>query len=152
MPGDCFLRFGAHVSHKGAPRDKWRSWVGGQVVHLDLNWYRFLVNFAPVCVFESCFARMCRHKGFECVRAGFFPLTWSADIRKCVQITIGSFKNRVLENTTKRRHGIILELQMWRYGHILGSFWQAILRKNMKKDVPEKHAFWKNVKMLVREL
>ena len=38
---------------------------------MDLNRCLFLVIFAPRCVFESCFSKMCRHKGFECVRAGF---------------------------------------------------------------------------------
>ena len=138
-----FWDLGAHVSHKGAAREKWGSWVRGQGVHLNLNWWRFLVIFSPRCVFEGCFFTMCHQKGFKCFRAGFFPAPWSANMRKCGKIIVGSFKNRVGENTKKRRHGISWELPMWRYGHFLRLFWQAILRKSQKRTVPEKHVFWR---------
>ena len=82
----------------------------------------------------------------------FFRFRVQLTCENVVKSHVGSFKNRVGENTTKRRHGISLELPMLRYGHILESFWQAILRKNMKKDVPEKHVFLEKVKMLVRGL
>ena len=108
--------------------------------------------FAPMRDFEVCFFIMCYQKGFKCFLVGLFQLPGTASMTKYAQITVGPFENRTLENTTKRRQSIILELPMLRYGHILESFWQAILRKSMNKDVPEKHVFLEKLKMLVREL
>ena len=106
----------------------------------------------PGVISGRVFFTMCCQRGFKCFPASLFHFQGAANLRKCGQITVGSFKNTVWENTTKRRHSIILELPMLRYGHILESFWQAILRKNMKKDIPEKHVFLKKLKILVREL
>ena len=57
------------------------------------------------------FPTMCYDIGLKCVRARFFDLLGSANIGKCDQTTIGSFKNRVCRNDTKMLHGVSRELQ-----------------------------------------
>ena len=72
----------------------------------------FFAIFAPMRDFERCFFTMCYQKGFKCFLAGLFQLPGTANMRKYVQIVVGSFENRVGENATNRRRGISWELPM----------------------------------------
>ena len=64
-------------------------------------------------VFSRAVSSQCAtRKGLSVFVQVFFPAPWSANIRKCGKIIVGSSKNRVGENTTKRRHGISWELPM----------------------------------------
>ena len=112
-------------------------------VHLDLQsgsmfgHFRSQEWFGGVCFFR-CVARRVLSAFSEVFFSFRVPLTWENRLKSLY------FKNRVSENTKKKRHGIILELQMSWHWHFWESFWRANLWKIQGKVRSRKTHFLNN--------
>ena len=126
--------------------------VRGQGAHLELEWCRFFVFSGTLALSRHVLFAVCYQKGFKCFRRRFSQIPGPANIGKCSQTTIGSFKNRVCRNDTKMLHGVSRELQKLQIWTHFRVSWASDSTKTHKNERSEKKYFWGPCKMLCRRL